>query len=432
MVDGEEDWESVMRRRAGASRALRGIAAAATLAALCASLAGCRGDGIIDDDASPAADGSTSADPDGSDDPGDVAGDGGTTAYAVDAPGPLNDRLYRADVLIRSADTLPQSLVDRVKKIKDVQAALPISLASASIEGRTLQVAAVDPAQFRRFTPDASARAGFVWKRLAGGEVVVDPGVDKKLVGKDDTMQLGTREDSPTVHVGAYAPLISKSKGLQTFPAVSAAVNVKRGEQLGIPKNNAMLVSTGSTTPSQLKKAFEKALGKKATYDVLALELKNVTEQAVLTGMSVTDAVGTFKYRDNGDGTITPESGWVNSYIRTEEVPILGTVTCNKGMLPQLRGALTEVVQMGLSSSIHADEYAGCYYPRYINRNPADGLSLHSWGIAVDLNVPGNQRGTAGEMDRRVVAIFKSWGFAWGGDWNYTDPMHFEMDRVVR
>jgi hypothetical protein len=35
-------------------------------------------------------------------------------------------------------------------------------------------------------------------------------------------------------------------------------------------------------------------------------------------------------------------------------------------------------------------------------------------------------------MDRGVVAIFKRWGFAWGGDWNYTDPMHFEMARVVR
>ena len=86
----------------------------------------------------------------------------------------------------------------------------------------------------------------------------------------------------------------------------------------------------------------------------------------------------------------------------------------------------------GLADEIHPDEYAGCYYPRYIGRDPSNGLSLHSWGIAVDLNVPGNLRGTVGEMDRRVVAIFKKWGFAWGGDWNYTDPMHFEMDKVVR
>ena len=120
----------------------------------------------------------------------------------------------------------------------------------------------------------------------------------------------------------------------------------------------------------------------------------------MLTGESVSDAIGTFSYTDGPDGTVIPEKSWVDEYIRTEEVPILGTVTCNKGMLPQLRGALSEIVQLGLADKINPDEYAGCYYPRYINRSPEYGLSLHSWGIAVDLNVPGNQRGTVGEMDR--------------------------------
>ena len=39
--------------------------------------------------------------------------------------------------------------------------------------------------------------------------------------------------------------------------------------------------------------------------------------------------------------------------------------------------------------------------------------------------------GIAGKMDRTVVRIFKKWGFAWGGDWNYTDPMHFELASLV-
>ena len=33
--------------------------------------------------------------------------------------------------------------------------------------------------------------------------------------------------------------------------------------------------------------------------------------------------------------------------------------------------------------------------------------------------------------DRRVVEIFKRWGFAWGGDWQYTDPMHFELTTIL-
>jgi hypothetical protein len=235
------------------------------------------------------------------------------------------------------------------------------------------------------------------------------------------------------VHVGAFAPLIKASP---TTPAehtvIQVVMNEKRGEQLGIQQQNALLIDTGKYVPSFFKKPFERILGDRATINTLALEFDNTGQSAVLTGQSVSDAVGTFTYTSNPDGTINPDPAWIKEYIRTEQVPILGSVTCNKGMLPQLRGALEEIQRSGLTSSIHPDEYAGCYYPRYINHDPSYGLSLHSWGIAVDLNVPGNQRGTVGEMDRRVVAIFKKWGFAWGGDWSYTDPMHFEMSKVVR
>jgi hypothetical protein len=110
-------------------------------------------------------------------------------------------------------------------------------------------------------------------------------------------------------------------------------------------------------------------------------------------------------------------------------VPILGTVTCNKMIFPQLTAALTEITERGLADEIHPGEYAGCYYPRFIAGTTS--LSNHSFGLALDLNTPGNQRGTVGEMDRGVVDVFKKWGFAWGGDWQFTDPMHFEMDAVV-
>jgi hypothetical protein len=212
-------------------------------------------------------------------------------------------------------------------------------------------------------------------------------------------------------------------------------VNTARGEQLDMPSGNALLVDTGELTPSRLTDRFEQILedaAPDATLQVVALEFDNAAQTAVLTGASVSEAVGHFSFTNGPDGTVVPDARWVREYIRTEDVPILGSVTCNKAMLPQLRGALTEVQRLGLADEIHPDEYAGCYYPRYIGRDPSNGLSLHSWGIAVDLNVPGNLRGTVGEIDRTVVAIFKRWGFAWGGDWSYTDPMHFEMAAVVR
>jgi D-alanyl-D-alanine carboxypeptidase len=345
------------------------------------------------------------------------------TSYAVEPPGPFEPPLRTADVLITGAETLPDDLVERVRALDGVSEVLRLSVASAAIDGRTLNVAAVDPGEFRRFTPDASAKADFVWERLAGGEVAVDPSVSKKLIGKGDMMPLGNAEDSPTVHVGAYAPLVKR---------IDVLVNSKRGEQLEIPTDNALLVSTGELTPSALEKQFKRVIGDRATMQTLALEFDVGPQTAVLTGGSVSEAVGTFSYTNRPNGEVAPDPAWVREYIRTEQVPILGTVTCNKAYLPQLRGALTEVVDRGLADEIHPDEYAGCYYPRYIGRDPSNGLSLHSWGIAVDINVPGNLRGTVGEIDRQVVAIFKKWGMAWGGDWSWTDPMHFEMNAVVR
>ena len=155
----------------------------------------------------------------------------------------------------------------------------------------------------------------------------------------------------------------------------------------------------------------------------------NAVYAAVLTSGSAADLVGIFNYTVIGGGRIAPDPAWVAANISTEVMPIIGSMTCHREIFPQLRAALEEVISRGLAGELHPDEYAGCYYPRFIAGTTT--LSNHSFGLAMDFNVPGNQRGTVGEMDRAVVSIFKKWGFAWGGDWNYTDPMHFELSAVV-
>ena len=280
-------------------------------------------------------------------DPSVDPGAGGTPddeTFAVKLPGPFRPPLRKPDVLVRDAGTLPDSVVRRIRQVDGVRDALPLSIASASVDGRTLTVAAVDPGRFRRFTPSASARAQFVWERLAGGEVAVDPAVDRRLVSRGGVLRLGSGDDAPEVHVGAWAPLVNRpvpSGGSR--PVVQAVVNAARGKQLGMPERNALLVDTGVYTPSELTDRLEAVLddgAEDATLQVVALEFDNGAQTAVLTGASVSDAVGHFSFTNGPDGTVVPDARWVREYIRTEDVPILGTVTCNKAVLPQLRGAL--------------------------------------------------------------------------------------------
>jgi hypothetical protein len=346
--------------------------------------------------------------------------------FAVPAPTPFRGRTASPDLLVYSSTSLPDRLRARLADVPGVGAATTLSVGQLALGGRTVHVAAADPARLRRFTAPTVAQADDVWARVAGGEVAVDPALRTAVESADGYLPLGQRPAAPRAHVGAFASLP---------PLLDVAVNTRWGRALGMPDSNAVLLATApDADAAEVLEAVERVAGKRAAVRRLT-ESQTVgggPQTGYLTGGAVAAAVGSFTYVPRPDGTVAVDPGWVQANIRTEEVPILGAVTCHRVMLPQLRGALQEVVERGLAAKVRPGEYGGCFHPRFIGHDPAKGLSLHSWGIAVDLNVPGNLRGSAGEIDREVVAIFKRWGFAWGGDWAWTDPMHFELAALVR
>lgn len=61
------------------------------------------------------------------------------------------------------------------------------------------------------------------------------------------------------------------------------------------------------------------------------------------------------------------------------------------------------------------------------------GLSTHSFGITMDINPDTNPYTSADthDMPPAVVDIFKQNGFAWGGDWQPHDWMHFQYEGGV-
>ena len=129
-------------------------------------------------------------------------------------------------------------------------------------------------------------------------------------------------------------------------------------------------------------------------------------------------------------GWITIDSAWVARHIVTAQVPILGRVTCNRAVIPQLRGALAEVARRGLANLVDPGGYAGCYAARVIAGDPGPSIAHHAWGSAIDLNARANPQGLPPHQDPRLVRIFERWGFTWGGRWLVPDGMHFELLRL--
>lgn len=408
-----------MRGRGTRARA----AVAALVVAAVALVAACGAESPKKEDPSSSNDSSSpNSSPASSSDPSESASVGD---HAVDPPGPLKDRLWSADILVFATEPLTAEMIEQIKRVKGVAATEVMGLGQAAVQNRVLNVAAVDPATYRRFTPVSSAQSQVTWDRVAGGELAIDEALGKKLADEDGYLQLGVSQDAPSVHIGAYAPQI---------PSIEAVVNTTWTESLNLQFGNAVLVSTDSVSPAVVRPKIQKIVGDTASIQALDVVARlgldpDVKQTAVFTGGSIADVVGTFNYRVLGDGRVAPDPSWVSAHISTRQMPIIGSMTCHNAVFPQLEAALEEIQGAGLADKIYPDQYAGCYYPRFIANSTT--LSNHAFGLAFDINTAGNQRGVPGEIDRVVVAIFERWGFAWGGRWAWTDPMHFELSRIV-
>jgi hypothetical protein len=391
----------------------RALTATAAVAVLALS-AGCQGD-------------PESKDPE----PTTGAGGGGTTAdptieqsHSVPAPGPREAGvLAPADILIVGAKALDPAKVAAVEQLKHVTA-MQFSLSEPVIENEALTVAAVDPGAYRSFTPPKYANFQDAWDRVAGGELALKERLkDKLTTDADGYLRLGGATDAPSVHVGAY---------VQQQPLIDAVVNQTWVKTLGMVADNALLVRTGTSAPPVVAKKLEKLFGDSASVTLVDKATRiglqpGAAQIAVVTG-TVAEAVGVYRYTVLDGGRIAPDADWAREHITTEVVPLLGAVTCNKVVFTPLKAALQDIHDQGLDDKIHPDQFAGCYYPRFIAGTST--LSNHAFGLALDINAVENQRGTAGLIDRGVVAIFQKWGFTWGGDWRYTDPMHFELNSI--
>jgi hypothetical protein len=325
-------------------------------------------------------------------------------------------------VLVRSTTPFSDDVLSQLTALSGEGGSVTFRAGTVKLGEADVSTVAVDPSTFRSFAAEGTAEATAVWQSVARSEAVTSHELAKTM-----SLQLGG-ELTVTAPAGAATPLRLGALATTGVPSADLVVDDGVGAALGLaPGTGVLLAAAEGQDPQALADEVRAVAGDAAVVDLLTAPAANPV--AFLTGSKAAKAFGDFSYRYFPDGTIQPDAAWVRENIVTTTVPIMGRVTCHRLMVPQLRGALQEVVDAGLASTLRT--YDGCYVPRFIERNPENSISLHTWGIAIDMDAATNYRGIRGTMDQRVADIFKRWGFRWGGDWKYTDSMHFELGALL-
>ena len=315
-----------------------------------------------------------------------------------------------------------------VEDAQGVEVAAEASVAEMDVAGPAgvteMRVAAVDPLEFRSVAPESSRAAEFVWSEMSAGEAIVTfGGADALGLGDGGSVVV----NGTSLAVGAYA-----DNGVPNIAEVMVSKQV--GADLGLSEQRWIVVGGRPGVDLERLGAALRELLPDARMAGLLADPPDVIEPGdpEAVGEATGSLIGTMEFKILDDGFIKPNKEWVNENIATTEVSILGEVTCHRLLIPQLQAALNEIVEAGLTELIRPDDYGGCYVPRFIDRDPSLPLSMHAFGLAVDINVSTNLLGSEGDQDPRVVEIFERWGFEWGGRWERPDPMHFELARIVQ
>ncbi len=98
-------------------------------------------------------------------------------------------------------------------------------------------------------------------------------------------------------------------------------------------------------------------------------------------------------------------------------------IYCNKRLVEPLSQAFAALVLTGCVNELKT--WDGCFNIR--TKRGATTPSLHSWGLAIDVNAAWNRFGMPPNLSPHFVKCFTDNGFDWGGTWSKPDGMHFQL-----
>jgi hypothetical protein len=101
-------------------------------------------------------------------------------------------------------------------------------------------------------------------------------------------------------------------------------------------------------------------------------------------------------------------------------------IFCNKDMVEPLTQAFKNLIETGHVKELKT--WDGCFNIRKMRG--LSSMSLHSWGIAIDVNAFENQLNQVPKLSSGFVKCFTDAGFDWGGEWERMDGMHFQLKNI--
>tara|TARA_R110000868_G_scaffold189441_2_gene432417 strand:+ start:81 stop:500 length:420 start_codon:yes stop_codon:yes gene_type:complete len=103
-------------------------------------------------------------------------------------------------------------------------------------------------------------------------------------------------------------------------------------------------------------------------------------------------------------------------------------IYCNKLMVAPLTKAFENLIERDLVKELKT--WDGCFNIR--KKRGLSSQSLHSWGLAIDVNAAWNQLNQQPQLSPEFVKCFEDAGFDWGGNWTRKDGMHFELKFSIK
>ena len=99
---------------------------------------------------------------------------------------------------------------------------------------------------------------------------------------------------------------------------------------------------------------------------------------------------------------------------------------CNKDLVTPLSLAFKNLITTGFVKELKT--WDGCFNIR--KKRGLSSMSLHSWGIAIDVNAAWNSLNKTPVLSAGFVKCFTDVGFDWGGTWTRKDGMHFQLSKI--